>query len=102
MKKATKNTDVNSIQGELQKIRKLLVLQLLAQGISEEIIEGAAQVGRGISVVCFPKRVSRSCFIDGTQYETKVMQNSVMLLLHGIHQKSRNLIEAMLLATRGF
>jgi 16S rRNA U1498 N3-methylase RsmE len=42
-----KNVELKDLHEELQKIRKLLVLQLLSNGISEEIIDKAVEMGAG-------------------------------------------------------
>jgi hypothetical protein len=44
-KQKEKKVELNDLYDELQKLRKLLVLQLLSNGISEEIIDKAVEMG---------------------------------------------------------
>lgn len=46
-KKVEKKIELVDLYDELQKIRKLLILQLLSIGVSEDIIDKAVEMGSG-------------------------------------------------------
>ena len=47
MSKNSEGVGLPEVYNELQKIRKLLVLQMLAQGISDDTIDKAVEMGPG-------------------------------------------------------